>query len=247
MGGELTLLAALVIGLAGSPHCLGMCGGIAASLGTGIRGGSAPRRWSLALAYNLGRIASYAFLGGVVALLVSSAGTTLHVPGWAVVLRLLTAAVLIAVAAHLLFQWQGLRRIEVLGGWVWRRVGGYARRLLPVETPGQALLLGALWGWLPCGLVYTVLVAAAVSGSALTGAATMAAFGLGTLPAMTGVAVFGQALRRWQASRSARYATGGLLLVFGLWTAVTPLMRLLPGGEHGVHAAVFSLKGIMLL
>ncbi len=232
MNPELTLLAALLIGLAGSPHCLGMCGGIAGSLGAGMQGGCTASRLGLALSYNLGRLASYTFMGAVAAGVVAAIGATFAISTWAVVLRLLTAAILIAVAAHLLFNWTGLRRIEAVGGRLWRHISPLAQRLLPVRTPGRALALGGLWGWLPCGLVYTVLVAAAVSGSALSGAAVMFAFGLGTLPAMTGVTVFGQALRRWQGSRNARLITGSVLLVFGLWTAASPAMHLLSGGGH---------------
>ena len=243
MDHELTLLAALLIGLAGSTHCLGMCGGVAGSLGAGMHGDSAGRRWWLGLCYNLGRIGSYALIGAIAATLVAAVGATLQLAGWAVVLRLLTAAVLIAVAAHLLFNWSGLRRIEVFGGRLWRHIGPRARALFPVQTPGRALMLGALWGWLPCGLVYTVLIAAAVTGSPLAGAATMFAFGLGTLPAMTGVTVFGQALRRWQVNRNARLVTGSLLMVFGVWTAVAPVMHLVSGHDpdHGEHASGGSI------
>ncbi len=232
MGTEITLIAALLIGLAGSPHCLGMCGGIAGTLGAGMQGSGTGSRLGLALSYNLGRLASYTFMGAVAAAVVAAIGATFAISTWAAVLRLLTAVILIAVAAHLLFNWTGLRRIEAIGGKLWRHIGPVAQRLLPVRTPTQALGLGALWGWLPCGLVYTVLVAAAVSGSALSGAAVMFAFGLGTLPAMTGVTVFGQALRRWQGNRHARTITGSVLLVFGLWTAASPAMHLLSGGHH---------------
>ncbi|MFV8834137.1 sulfite exporter TauE/SafE family protein [Aquisalimonas sp.] len=240
MDHELTLVAALLIGLAGSTHCLGMCGGVAGSLGAGMQSDSPRRRWWLGLCYNLGRIGSYSLIGAIAATLVGVVGATLNLAGWGVFLRLLTAAILIAVAAHLLFNWSGLRRIEVIGGRLWRHIGPRARGLFPVQTPGRALMLGALWGWLPCGLVYTVLIAAAVTGSPLAGAATMFVFGLGTLPAMTGVTVFGQALRRWQGHRNARLVTGTMLMVFGVWTAVTPVTHLLHdhGDGHGEHAAV---------
>ncbi|MCC5809439.1 MAG: sulfite exporter TauE/SafE family protein [Ectothiorhodospiraceae bacterium] len=237
MTAELTLFAALAIGLAGSPHCLGMCGGIASSLGatTAGRGGG---RWQYALCYNLGRLGSYTLMGALVALLLSLPGITLARPEWGMVLRLATGLVLLAVAAYLLFDWSGLRRIEVVGGRLWRLIGPYARRLLPVQSASGALALGALWGWLPCGLVYTVLLAAAVSGDPVSGAGIMLAFGLGTLPAMTGVTLFGQALRGWQTSRTARRVLGVLLLAFGLWTMASPLAHLTGGhADHAHHHA----------
>lgn len=229
MTAELTVLAALAIGLAGSPHCLGMCGGIAGSLGAATGAGS-QRRGLLALTYNLGRLCSYTLMGALFALLVALLGLGISRPEWGFVLRLATGLVLLAVAAHLLIDWSGLRRIEAVGARVWRVIGPRAQRLLPVRSAPQALALGALWGWLPCGLVYTVLVAAAVSGDPLVGAGIMFAFGLGTLPAMTGVTLFGQALRGWQSRVATRRILGTAMLIFALWTLASPLAHM--GGEH---------------
>lgn len=232
---ELTLVAAFLVGLAGSTHCLGMCGGIAGSLGAGIGDSSPHRRWLMALSFNLGRIISYAILGALVALLVFAIGHGIAAPQWGMFLRLLTGAIFIAIACQLLLGWQGLRRIETLGGRVWPHVAPLARRLMPVRSPLQALALGGLWGWLPCGLVYTALLAAAGSGQPLQGAAIMLSFGLGTLPAMTGVTLFGQAIRRWRTGIGGRQLTGLLLLAFGLWTVATPAMHMVSGEHHG-HA-----------
>lgn len=241
MTAELTLLAALAIGLAGSSHCLGMCGGIAGSLGTGIAARRPERRWLTAIGYNLGRIGSYTLLGALAGLLVGVIGLGVPAAGWSAALRIATGAVLIAVAAHLLFDWTGLRRIEAVGSRVWRHLAPLAHRLLPVRSPLHALALGALWGWLPCGLVYTALLAAAASGDPLRGAGIMLAFGLGTLPAMTGITLLGQRFGRWHADRRARRVAGAALLAFGLWTMASPLVHLVlhpPGdGHHGHHHA----------
>lgn len=228
-------MAAFAIGLAGSPHCLGMCGGIAGSLGVATVPGRRPVRGLYALCYNLGRLGSYALMGAVFALLVALLGIGISRPEWGAVLRIATGLVLLAVASHLLIGWSGLRRIEVVGGRIWQYIGPYARRLLPVKSAPGALALGALWGWLPCGLVYTVLLAAAVTGDPVTGAGVMFAFGLGTLPAMTGVTLFGQALRRLQSGTGVRHILGALLLVFAVWTLASPLMHLLGHQEHGDH------------
>ena len=230
---ELTLVAAFLVGLAGSTHCLGMCGGIAGSLGAGIEGSSRHRRWLMALSFNLGRILSYGMLGALVALLVAAIGSGVAAPQWGIFLRLVTGAVFIAIACQLLLDWQGLRRIEALGGRVWRHIAPLAQRLMPVRSPVQALALGGLWGWLPCGLVYTALLAAAGSGQPLQGAAIMLSFGLGTVPAMTGVTLFGQAIRRWRTGIRGRQITGLLLLAFGVWTMATPVMHLFSDGHHG--------------
>ncbi len=224
MGAEITLLAAFVAGLAGSVHCLGMCGGIAGALGMAGGAGQHRLRGSVnALAYNLGRVGSYMLIGAIAAGLIALGGAALSLTHWAGALRLATALILLAIGFQLAFNWSGLRRIEQLGGRVWQKLAPLARRFMPPRTPFHALALGALWGWLPCGLVYTLVLAAAVSGDPLTGAAIMLAFGLGTLPAMTGTALMGGQVTRFRQHPAFRRTAGALLIAFGLWTAAFPL------------------------
>lgn len=240
MTAEITFLAALVAGLAGSVHCLGMCGGIAGALGLAGGAGQGGLRSSVnALAYNLGRVTSYAVIGAVAATAVALSGNALSLPGWAGALRLATALLLIAIGLQLAINWSGLRRIESLGGRVWQKLAPLAQRFMPPRTVFHALALGALWGWLPCGLVYTLVLAAAVSGDPLTGAGIMVAFGLGTLPAMTGTALLGGQVNRLRRHPAFRRLAGALLIAFGVWTAILPLPQFLsgdtPSSENG-HA-----------
>ena len=178
--------SALVLGLLGGGHCLGMCGGLMGALTLAIPPEQRGRRLRLLLAYNLGRILSYA-----------SAGLLLGLAGWAVAsspaalaLRVVAALLLIAMGLYLAGWWSGLTRIEALGRGLWRHIQPLASRLLPVSSLPRALLLGALWGWLPCGLVYSTLLWAASQGNAGYSAALMLAFGLGTWPVLlaTGLA-----------------------------------------------------------
>ncbi|WP_024718177.1 sulfite exporter TauE/SafE family protein, partial [Pseudomonas putida] len=178
--------SALVLGLLGGGHCLGMCGGLMGALTLAIPPEQRSRRLRLLLAYNLGRIFSYA-----------SAGLLLGLAGWAVArspaalgLRVVAALLLIAMGLYLAGWWSGLTRIEALGRGLWRHIQPVASRLLPVSSLPRALLLGALWGWLPCGLVYSTLLWAASQGNAGYSAALMLAFGLGTWPVLlaTGLA-----------------------------------------------------------
>lgn len=235
-GAEITLLAAFLAGLAGSVHCLGMCGGIAGALG--MAGGVKENRLrgSLnALLYNLGRAGSYMLIGAAAAGLVALGGAALSVPHWTGALRIATALILLAVGCQLAFNWSGLRRIEQLGGRVWRKLAPLARRFMPPRTPLHALVLGALWGWLPCGLVYTLVLAAAVSGDPLTGATIMLAFGLGTLPAMTGTTLLGGQVNKLRQHPGFRRTAGALLIVFGIWTAVLPASHLANDTDGGQH------------
>jgi uncharacterized protein len=233
MTAELTLLAALTLGLLGSSHCIAMCGGISAMLASG---GRSAGRLQRAASYNFGRLASYALAGALVGLFGGWVGQGLDLLGFGIGLRVALGMTMIAIGAHLAFNWGGLRRLESLGAAFWRRLAPLARRLLPARTPLHAFGLGMLWGWLPCGLVYTALLAAAVSGGALQGALVMLAFGAGTLPALLAIGALGQRLAGWMQRQGLRRLAGASILAFGVWTLATPTMHLLGGGHSGGHA-----------
>ncbi|KAB7628194.1 sulfite exporter TauE/SafE family protein [Alkalilimnicola sp. S0819] len=229
-----SLTAALLVGLLGSGHCLGMCGGIASALGMSAQRPSRLAGLGLNLLYNLGRISSYAIAGALVGALGGWLGTLLNLPAWSIALRLMTGLVLIAIGLQLATAWRGLRHMEVAGARLWRLLSPLARRLLPVRHPLQAWAAGMVWGWLPCGLVYSMLLTAAVSGGPAQGAGVMFAFGAGTLPAMVLVGSAAHSLRRWSNHRGLRRGAGVLIVFFGLWTLATPLMALSGGGHHGM-------------
>lgn len=217
--------SALVLGLLGGGHCLGMCGGLMGALTLAIPAEQRSRRLRLLLAYNLGRILSYAAAG----LLLGLAGVALASSPLAIGLRVVAALLLIAMGLYLAGWWSGLTRIEALGRGLWRHIQPLATRLLPVSSLPRALLLGALWGWLPCGLVYSTLLWAASQGDALHSAALMLAFGVGTWPVLlaTGLAAerVGSVLRK----RGVRMAGGLLVILFGLWTLPGPHQHWLMG------------------
>jgi sulfite exporter TauE/SafE len=214
---ESGLLAALLAGMLGGGHCAGMCGGIAGMLVA--RGGG---RWQLQACHHIGRIGSYALIGGI-------AGTVGEVALFADrilpvqrVLWWLAQAMLLTVGLYLAGLWQGVRHIEALGGGIWRSLSAHLPALLPADTPSKALLAGAVWGWLPCGLVYTLVVTALASGSGPQGALTLLVFGLGTLP---NVWLIGSAAR-WRVWRrpGIRRAAGLLLAAWALLAIVRRLM-----------------------
>lgn len=223
------LAAALLAGLAGSAHCLGMCGGIAGALGAAGRG-----RPTYALAYSTGRIASYALAGAAAGLLGARLAGLADVGPW---LRLLTGALLILLGLQVAFGLRLLRPLESAGARLWRYLAPAARALMPPRHIGQALALGAVWGWLPCGLVYGMLAAAAGTGGPARGAAFMAVFGLGTVPAVAGMSLASQRVAGWFGS-GRRRALGLLLAAFGAWTLVTPLAHLTATPEHPPHHAI---------
>ena len=182
---ELSLLAAFLTGLLGGAHCVGMYGGIVAAMSFQAPGASPPghgRTLAFQLAYNAGRLSSYTLVGALAGLLGSAAFLSDSLFPLQRGLYLLAQVVLILLGLYLAGLNQSVLVIERLGGGVWRKAQPLLGRLLPIRNPGQALVAGVLWGWLPCGLVYSVLVSALASGGAGRGGLLMLAFGLGTLP-----------------------------------------------------------------
>lgn len=177
---EINLISALVMGLAGGVHCIGMCGGIAGAFSFAIPKQSSPSPYILA--YNIGRISSYTIAGALTgyigAVASSSLSTTLPI------LTMISALFLVLLALYISDWYKGLSFFEKLGGHLWRRIQPLSKKLIPFKHPGYALGYGMVWGWLPCGLVYTALTWSMASGSATNGALFMLFFGLGTFPAL---------------------------------------------------------------
>ncbi|WP_153774565.1 sulfite exporter TauE/SafE family protein [Pseudomonas sp. MNR3A] len=217
--------SALVLGLLGGGHCLGMCGGLMGALTLAIPPEQRARRLRLLVAYNLGRVLSYAAAG----LLLGLAGWALASSPAAQLLRVVAALLLIAMGLYLAGWWSGLTRIEALGRGLWRHIQPLASRLLPVSSLPRALLLGALWGWLPCGLVYSTLLWAASQGNAAYSAALMLAFGVGTWPVLLATGLAAERANSLLRRRSVRMAGGVLVMLFGLWTLPGPHQHWLMG------------------
>lgn len=216
-------LAALIIGLLGSTHCMGMCGGIASLLSL-----NKPNRPILVpVLYNLGRIISYMLFGALIGSTVSSIAeisSTNHILTW---LRLVAAIFMVLLALYIGNWWKGLLFLEKLGGHLWVLISPIARSMLPIRKPIYALPCGFIWGWLPCGLVYSVLTWAAISGGALNGALVMLFFGLGTLPAMIAVGYSSAFLSKIQQSNVIRQTAAIMIFSYAIYTGYTVLNLLL--------------------
>ncbi|WP_175651602.1 sulfite exporter TauE/SafE family protein [Pseudomonas sp. Marseille-P9899] len=219
------LSSALILGLLGGGHCLGMCGGLMGALTLAIPPEQRGRRLQLLLAYNLGRVLSYASAG----LLLGLAGWALAGSPLATAMRVVAALLLICMGLYLAGWWSGLTRIESLGRGLWRHIQPVATRLLPVSSVPRALLLGTLWGWLPCGLVYSTLLWAASQGSAVNSALLMLAFGVGTWPVLLATGLAAERSNALLRRRGVRVAGGLLVILFGLWTLPGPHQHWLMG------------------
>ena len=174
--------SAFVIGILGSGHCLGMCGGITSMLTSAISNNTRYTKTQLVFGYNVGRIFSYSLIGAIVGFSGSIAAKQIGVPLAA--LRMLAALFLIFLGLYI-GQWlMWLNQVEKIGKHLWKFLSPYTKHFIPVDSPFKAIALGALWGWLPCGLIYSMLTWSLASGNTLNGALIMTFFGLGTLPAL---------------------------------------------------------------
>jgi sulfite exporter TauE/SafE len=230
------LATAFAAGLLGSAHCLGMCAGISGLFAAGGTVAAINTQLPLAIAYNLGRVLSYAFLGVTVALIGSTAVAA--VPDLAGPVRLASGALIIIIGLQVAFGWRLLAPVERIGAVVWNRVAPHAKGLIPATSVVKAAGLGLFWGWLPCGLVYSALLLAATTANPVDGGLLMIAFGLGTMPAMI---VSGLSASRLSAFMSRnRLGAGLLIVILGIATLAMPVLGLVTqskGSEHQHHSS----------
>jgi sulfite exporter TauE/SafE len=228
---DLLYPAAFLIGLTGGVHCFGMCGGIVGALTLGLpSNGGHPLRTRLPflLAYNLGRITSYVTAGTLAGGVGAWAAHLISVHHAQLGLQIIAGLFMILLGLYLA-GWQGtLSRLERAGGALWRRIEPLGRRFFPVRTPLQALGIGLVWGWLPCGLVYSVLVWAMGAGGALEGGLLLLSFGLGTLPTLLAMGTVAATLAGFVRRPGVRAAAGALVILFGVYEISLAVKILLP-------------------
>lgn len=200
-----------LVGLLGGGHCAGMCGGIVTALSTGPNG----TRPLFHLAYSIGRVSSYAVAGAIAGSLGGLGLLMSEILPLQTALYVLANVMLVLLGLYLAGLSSLAARFEVLGSALWRRIQPLAVRLLPVRSAGGAFVVGSLWGWIPCGLVYAVLATALLSGSALQGAYLMLAFGAGTIPNLVLAGLFMNRVVGALQSKLLRRLSGAIVLAFG--------------------------------
>jgi len=214
----LTYTAAFTIGLLGAGHCFGMCGGIVNSLSMAAASGKSKQKTSFVtihLSYNLGRLTSYTLIGFLTGLL-----------GWILAkngvinygLRTIAGLIMITTGLYIASFWNGLLKLEAMGQYLWRYIQPVAQKFIPVTNHFQALSLGMLWGWLPCGLIYSTAIWASTAGSPDQSALLMLSFGIGTLPALLSTGLAAQKLASFIKNRNIKRISGIFLILFGIWT-----------------------------
>lgn len=211
-------LSAFLVALMGGVHCVAMCGGITGVLTLGLPPQVRERgQLPYLLAYNLGRILSYSLAGAL------AGGIGAFATAWPAIhqgqrlLQVLAGLMMLLLGGYLAGWWRVLDRLELAGSHLWRRLEPLGRRLLPVRRPMGALGLGLVWGWLPCGLVYSVLIWSLSAGGAIQGSLLMLSFGLGTLPTLLGMGLLAGQLNRFTRLPSVRHVAGGLVCAVGVY------------------------------
>lgn len=201
-----------------------MCGGIVGALSFGSQR-LAPS-WQHILLFNTGRIGSYMLIGAVAGSFGHALGLLPQLHLIQTLLYLFANLILIGLGLYVANISSLITRIEKIGTPIWRQLQPLTRKLLPIRYWPQALAIGALWGWVPCGLVYTALLGALASATPQHGAVLMLAFGLGTLPNLLLIAAAGKSVSRWLANPLWKRCAGGLILAFGLAGLLRGLLAL---------------------
>jgi len=227
---EFTYITAFTIGLMGGVHCVGMCGGIVGALSFASqneknRVGSS--LLTLLLAYNAGRLFSYSIAGGLMGAVGWLVSVWTDIQLIQVLLQFLAGLFMLMMGLYISGWWMGLVKIEKMGAIIWKKIQPLSQTLLPVKNPLQAVSLGLLWGWLPCGLVYSVLVWSVSAGSFQQGALLMLSFGLGTLPNLLAMGLFANQLKAFVQKQAVRNLAGGLVILFALWSLFLSLRLLI--------------------
>ncbi len=224
---EFTWISAFFLGLMGAPHCAGMCGGIVAALSLGSQPNIDAKAHGLlqVLAYNLGRISSYIIAGMLVGGLSALATNMVALHHAQLVLKLLAALFMLFLGLYLGGWWPVLTHLERWGASVWRYLEPFGRRFIPIRDLHSAWLVGAVWGWLPCGLVYTALIYSATAGGAGQGGLLMLFFGLGTMPAMLLMGAAGSHLRSLLQQPWVRRLSGVLVISFAGYLILSIFMH----------------------
>jgi sulfite exporter TauE/SafE len=233
----LVLSAALLSGLLGGVHCAAMCGAIATSLSFGQKAASPATQWLHALQPNLGRVLGYTVAGALVGGFGHGLVAVAQRPELTIALRVGVGLLMIVVAVRLLDPTGRFNPLSTPANALWRRLQPLQRALLPADTLPKRIGIGLLWGWLPCGLSATLLATAWLQASALNGALTMLAFGLGTLPVMLPLTWSGARLGQRLQRGGLRNTAGVLVLLAGLVTIAAPWLMQVPA-LHGVLSAL---------
>ncbi len=233
------MTVAFLIGLFSTLHCFGMCGGLVGAMTMSLQPEIRKQPAQLGFytfAYNAGRIASYVVAGFLVGFFGQALRDFLMPEDGIAVLRMIASILIIAMGFYIGGWFPQFSKIEKLGAPLWKILQPIGQRLLPVKNIWQAFLFGAVWGWLPCGLVYYVLLISPANDGAMNSALFMLVFGLGTLLPMMSAGFLTGRLAPLRQSQKIRYFSGLVLIVMGL---ISLLLAVSPDAHRYLQFHVF--------
>lgn len=229
------LATTFILGFFGSGHCIAMCGGICSALSFALPAAKIGLRIKIVLGYNLGRIASYMAIALVFSALTETFAKSLSPnfsQAYLSALRVIAGCLLIAMGLYLANWWRGLTYLEKGGQILWRRIAPISKKLIPVTSFFKAVLYGAVWGWLPCGLVYSALAVSVAEANTLNSSLAMGAFGLGTLPALFATGMLADKFKKILNNKHLRLVFALSIIIFGVWTLMYS-----GGHNHAQHSS----------
>lgn len=232
------LVVAFNLGLFSTLHCLGMCGGIIGALSLGVKQDKPSilsGRIKYSVAYNTGRITSYTIAGAIAGFAGQNIITGVMPEAGHRILQYIAGIILVLIGLHLAGWLPRLGMIESAGLTLWRFIQPVGKYFIPVKNTGRAFMVGMIWGWLPCALVYSVLLWSLTSGNIYNGATLMFVFGLGTLPGMITAGVIGAGLQEIIKSRSLRVWAGIIIIIFGIASPFLPDLLIKDNHNHHHH------------
>ena len=212
------LFSSFMLGFLGGVHCVGMCGGLCAAFSLQLPPNIS--RHKLIILLNLGRLTSYIIIGALFGLFGQLGTNTVVGNEIRAVLFVVAQILLIFAGLYLSGLFAGFAKIESVGKPIWRKLQPIMHKFLPIQSVSGSLIVGALWGWIPCGLVYSVSATALSSGHGLSGALIMLAFGLGTLPNLFAVSLFAAQIKNFFQNKKIRLVAGLIIVLWAVWRLI---------------------------
>jgi uncharacterized protein len=228
---DISYLGAFLVGLMGAGHCLSMCGGIIGALSLSLpvepkKKWFTQTRWKMMCCYHSGRISSYILAGILVASLTQFIAHLFEVKSLLLGLRLFAGVLMIAIGFYFLRWWSGIKYLEYSGKKIWKHIEPHAKKSMQLSSKKKSFIAGSLWGWLPCGLVYSALTWALASGDPIEGGVFMGLFGLGTLPGLLVLGTLATQIKHWIEHPWFRTISALFMMSFGchtIWVAIAQM------------------------
>ncbi|MCK5880321.1 MAG: sulfite exporter TauE/SafE family protein [Sinobacterium sp.] len=235
------LATAFILGLSSSTHCIVMCGGIATALSANNHASPQGSNFRL-LCFHAGRILCYSTLGVIFGGLIQGSGQLLELQAesynmLSAILRLFAAGLLILTALYLANLNHSIKRFEGLFSPLWRKISPLTTRYMAMNTKLDALKLGFLWGFLPCGMIYTALIWAISQQNSIWAGSLMLAFGLGTSPSLLLIQSFHLQVNKWLQKKYVKKLMALIILLMAVWSAIPAIEQLTqPQDGNGAHS-----------